>query len=490
MHYFSIKNPFILIIKLLLLIELLSFLAYFYPILQPFILISLFVITLLISLRSLEYGLLLSVAELIIGSKGHLFSYTLFSFPLSLRLVLFIALMIASLIYIYRQDWRLLYKKILNYPLWRPFLVLLGFIAFGLIVALIRGNSVIDIFQDINAWFYLAWILPLSLIYLPKITNEQKARLYLIAGAALTWLALKGLFLLFIFSHNLVIVPDLYLWLRRSGVAEITAMGGGWYRIFIQSQIYLAPAFIMGLWYYLSHNLNKQQKVKVYLFLVLMMTNLIMSMSRSFWLAFVLAMAVGVIFTWRNKWRFYFLNAMHVLVITLLSLFLIFIIIKFPYPNQSSSVSMSALSERLEVESGEAALASRWSLLPALWSEINNSFFFGQGFGANVSYVSQDPRVLAQNPDGLYTSYAFEWAYLDTWLKIGFFGLLAFLVWLLLILHGLIKSSRKENKIEITALAIALFFLMIVNIFTPYLNHPLGLSFLLLSSCFITKNSL
>lgn len=490
MHYFPIKNPFILIIKLLLLIELLSFLAYFYPILQPFLLLSLFIITLVASLHSLEYGLLISVAELIIGSKGHLFSYALFSFPISLRLVIFTALVLASLIYVFRQDWRLVYKKILDYPLWQPFLLLLGFIAFGLIVALIRGNNFNDIFQDINAWFYLAWIFPLSLIYLPKISSQQKERLYLVAGAAVTCLALKGLILLFMFSHNLVIVPDLYLWLRRSGVAEITAMGGGWYRIFIQSQIYLAPAFIMGLWYYLSRSLNKKQKIKLYLFLVLMMTNLIISMSRSFWLAFVLAIAIGIIFTWRNKWRFYFLNAFHLITITLLSLLLILIIIKFPYPSHGTAVSMSALSERLEIESGEAALASRWSLLPALWSEISNSFFFGQGFGANVSYISQDPRVLAQNPNGLYTSYAFEWAYLDTWLKIGFFGLLAFLAWLFFILGGLIKMSLKEKQIEITALAIALFFLMIVNIFTPYLNHPLGLSLVLLSSCFITKNSL
>ena len=169
---------------------------------------------------------------------------------------------------------------------------------------------------------------------------------------------------------------------------------------------------------------------------------------------------------------------------------LIVIIVKFPYPDPEAGLSAAALAARLDLNSNEAALASRWSLLPNLWQAIKQAPITGQGFGATVGYYSQDPRILAQHPDGWYTSYAFEWAYLDTWLKLGFLGLLAYLGWLFYLFFRLWQQGQAPDGEKYRALAISLLFLMIVNIFTPYLNHPLGLGFLLFSSCFIRKNPL
>jgi len=213
-------------------------------------------------------------------------------------------------------------------------------------------------------------------------------------------------------------------------------------------------------------------------------------MSRSFWLAFAFTAGVMAVISFRKKISLYLKALVYTGAALGLSLLLILVVVKFPYPNPQTGLSAAALSARLDFSSGEAAISSRWSLLPNLWQSINDSLFWGKGFGASVSYFSQDPRVLSLNPSGWYTTYAFEWAYLDTWLKLGLFGLIAYFAWLIVLIVDLLKKMREHGKMLPAAILAGLIFLMVVNIFTPYLNHPLGFGFLIFSSCFIKKNPL
>lgn len=482
------QHPNIFIFSSIILVELLSFLAYFLPGLQIYLVIVAFLVVFLLSLFSLKAGIIVAMIELVIGSKGHLFSALIYNIPISLRSVIWLALMLASLIFILRQGPKKVYQEYLRrFNFWPFLLTLLAFIIFAFVNAFVRGNTIINIFNDVNAWLYLTLIIPLVLAY-PTLVKE-KEYLLKIFFLAITWLSVKTLFLLFIFSHNLAFMPDLYLWVRRSGIGEITAMDASWYRIFIQSQVYLPIAFFLALWPELK-DAGWKINCRLILVLSLFLSVIIISMSRSFWLAFVLAAGVAAIFSFRKNWSLYLKTLMYTGLSLLLALFLIFIIVKFPYPQTSISVSSSALSERLDFSNGEAAISSRWSLLPELWQEISSRPVLGQGFGATVSYYSQDPRVLAQHPDGWYTTYAFEWAYLDTWLKLGLLGFISFLAYLFYLLIKLEQLARTKDSWFATAIAASLLFLMIVNVFTPYLNHPLGLVFLLFSSCFIQKNLL
>ena len=239
-------------------------------------------------------------------------------------------------------------------------------------------------------------------------------------------------------------MPDIYLWVRRSGIGEITAMGGGWQRIFLQSQIYLPIAFFLILWpeiKRLSKNTFKNKLITIGALSILLAV-IIISMSRSFWLAFVCAGVIGSILSWQLVWKSYLKVLAYSSVALLAAMLLIVIIVKFPYPDPEAGLSAAALAARLDLNSNEAALASRWSLLPNLWQAIKQAPITGQGFGATVGYYSQDPRILAQHPDGWYTSYAFEWAYLDTWLKLGFLGLLAYLGWLFYLFFRLWQQGQ------------------------------------------------
>jgi len=401
------------------------------------------------------------------------------------------ALLLASLVYFYRHGflntWR---KKIRVYEFWPWLGVLMVFIFFALLRGLLCSSSWSLVLADVNAWLYLALIIPLLLAY--EDGNKMQAiRVKKYFLLAVLWLSFKTLFLLFVFSHNFAIVPDVYLWIRRSGIGEITAMGGGWFRIFIQSQIYLPIAFFLVLFPAVKTKFASNiQLLRIISLLAVFLAIIVISMSRSFWLAFAVSGLIAAVFAWRLSWSLYIKALAYILLSAILSAFLIFIIIKFPLLNNNSEVHFTALANRLEVNTGEAAVASRWSLLPNLWNKIKKEPILGQGFGASVSYYSQDPRVLINNPDGWYTTYAFEWAYLDTWLKIGILGTITFVTWIIYLIISLWHYSLSKKSEIYFALAASLLFLMIVNIFTPYLNHPLGLSFLLFSSCFFRKNSL
>jgi len=136
----------------------------------------------------------------------------------------------------------------------------------------------------------------------------------------------------------------------------------------------------------------------------------------------------------------------------------------------------------------DAAVASRWSLLPVLMKTISREPLLGQGFGSTITYFSQDPRVLQNNPGGEYTTYAFEWGYLSMWLKIGFIGLLVYLLFLLKLIKDSLRLALKTNNYLFFALPAGVLFLVFTNIFTPYLNHPLGIGFIIISSCLIWLN--
>jgi O-antigen ligase len=119
---------------------------------------------------------------------------------------------------------------------------------------------------------------------------------------------------------------------------------------------------------------------------------------------------------------------------------------------------------------------------------IEQEPFFGQGFGSTVTYFSSDPRVLLTNAGGTYTTYAFEWGYLSLWLKIGLLGTLVYLLFLWQLVRDSLKIASQNKNYIFFALPAGIIFLAVTNAFTPYLNHPLGIGFLVLSSCLIWPN--
>ena len=154
---------------------------------------------------------------------------------------------------------------------------------------------------------------------------------------------------------------------------------------------------------------------------------------------------------------------------------LIFAVARFPFPKPSPADLTVAAQSRLEA--GEAG-QSRWNLLPPLWHAVAKHPILGSGFGTTVTYISNDPRVREVSPTGEYTTYAFEWGWLDVWVKLGAVGLILYLGLLAYIGRALAQCARTSTPC-LAGLAV-LIALAAVSVFTPYLNHPLGLGILTL----------
>ena len=495
---------------IILALEIWSYLAFSLPSFSLPIFIFIALGFLIIAIYKIEYALLGAFAELIIGSMGHLFFLELGDFRLSIRIAFWLIIILVFsfkflLQFIKQKQESPYFQRIKNFG----FLSIFALLGLAVILGLIKGLSseslLATVVSDFNSWLFFLLIFP----FLALVDFKNKdfvSDLKVILFASVIWLSLKTLFLLAVFSHNLSLAAEIYYWLRKTLVGEMTA--GIWPRIFIQSQIFSGAAFFVFFivaqvlikkksatlltqaknYKLCIKNFLSQDNLILIFFSALTFSTIILSFSRSFWLAFASVIGLSLVLIW------YFYNFKEVIkslswliVSFILSFILIYLITILPLSEFSATNLNKGLSERLSQDSSEPALASRWSLLPVLWSEIKEAPLLGKGFGAEITYISSDPRVLERNPSGEYKTSAFEWGYLDIWLKIGLLGLLIYLVLLLKVIVSAFKFGLAWDGLYL-GLGLALVFLAIVHFFTPYLNHPLGIGLLIVCACIIYEN--
>ncbi len=470
----------------LFLIELISIFGYLIPDIRQVGFIILAILFLVASLINLRFGLLMIIAELIIGSKGYLFYFELDGLIISIRIAFWLIIMSVWLVKIFipllkQKKWEKLSLPFIFYL----FFAILGW---GVVNGFINDNGLNNVFFDLNNWLYFALIFPFWEFF-----KEKKGDIWEVVVASLSWISFKTFVLLFIFSHSIPGTIDmLYRWVRTTGVGEITLIQGGFYRIFFQSHIYILLAFFVVL-FLTAEAIKNKEKIKEltlkYLpLLAVLLSIILLCFSRSFWAGLAVGLfSTGIYLFWKYDWRIFGKTFGLVCASAILSVALIAIIVKFPYPNPLGGFSTTGLiKDRAGQVSGEAAVSSRWNLLPELWTEIKTSPIFGQGFGATVTYTSNDPRILEQDATGTYTTYAFEWGWLDIWLKIGLIGTIIYIIFILKIMKlGLLAMQNKQ------ALSAGLFLgivvLAAVHFFTPYLNHPLGIGFLIFASSYFKE---
>ncbi|MBP7006195.1 glycosyltransferase family 2 protein, partial [Patescibacteria group bacterium] len=273
------------------------------------------------------------------------------------------------------------------------FFVMLG-------VGVLRGSILHQPFlvSDANAWGYFALLIP-ALILLAREETYVWSELRPAIRSGITVLVLSSLGLFVLFAGVLPIpsawLGTVYRWLRMAGLAEITGTVYHVSRIFLQSQIILIPAW---LWFFIrSTQDHRPFNWRTWVAWIGIGSTLLISLSRSFWMGWgVASMIVALIaaahvrktFSRLDLWRI-FGRPMMAGLCSFLVLYLI-----------AATALPSLLGGRF-VQSEPAAM-SRWSLLPVMQEGIKKHIFFGSGFGATLTYVSKDPRVV-QKTGGSYT---------------------------------------------------------------------------------------
>jgi hypothetical protein len=509
----SIKKLFnsyyFLIIGCIAILEISSFVGHFFFSSDHWVFLTVVLVSLFLTLRNIKYGVWIILLELFIGSQGYLLHIDIGSTKLSLRIALWlIVLSVWFKNYIFSlfdkqkkqasifSNFDFLTKANFNY-----FLLLFFFLVLAVILGLFNGNDWQNIFFDANGWLYFLLIFPFfETFFNPAIAGENPfLPIWRLLAAGTTWICFKTFLLFFFFTHafpdssplHWLITHNLYQWVRDTLIGEITIMPSGFARIFIQSQIYVVIAIFIGLFAINRYWLEIKKSRKAIIFIILaygvIFGAIIISLSRSFWLGIA---AVFIFYSFLTIKNLGFKNFISIILILLASLAvgvaLIFSTAKFPFPKPSIDFDITqALTDRAGAVSNDAAATSRYSLLPILWKKISINPIWGNGFGTTITYNASDPRITDQTAGGKgsYTTYAFEWGWLDIWLKLGLFGLLAYL----LLFGKIIKTAFTKDTWLAWGLSSGLLLLVIISFFSPYTNHPLGIGYLLLAAAAIYK---
>lgn len=482
MRLINFGKTFLLTLLFLLVIEGLSIAGWSWPLAGKIIFWLIVACTFLLSWMRLDLAFCVVLAELLVGSKGYLFSYDIGNFTVSLRLGLFLAIFSVWFIHYFLKRQVSFRQSKLFWWFTAFFLVYLG----AVINSLARNYPLKNVFLDANGYLYFGLIF----VFYEVFADQEKIRRGLeVFFAGLIIFALKTLTLLIIFSAQPDFISLVYRWARDTRVEEITFVAQNFYRIFSQSHFYsLVGAILIITLLALKSRAEWQKR---YRFLVIALTcstvSLLISYSRSFWLSFILtAIVMLVVFVKRYRFSFRRVFKFSLALIGLLTLEAVLIVLLVSLPTWLTTgqpgTSLASLIEERIGDSQEPALQSRWSLLKPLTKEIISSPVIGKGFASEVTYVSSDPRLVASS-GGIYRTYGFEWGYLDIMLKMGLIGLAVYglFLWQLGKL-GLMayKKCSSEQQIIVLGLLFGLLALIISHATTPYLNHPLGIGYLLL----------
>ncbi len=433
-----------------------------------------FVIALVVAYKRLEWGIVFAFLELFTNPHGKLIFTTLFGQTLPLRMVIFGAVMLA---------WFALFvqgKARIDLARAKPFLVLSVGAALGFMGLFINNPSFA--FQDGNAYIYLLYLAPILSIQWESVSKRLLLQC-LAAGA--TWVTALSFGILYLYTHftepQLV---NVYLFLRDVRIAEITPIISTVYRVFIQSQFFVIVFAIMAI-ALLFEKQEKQTVKQLVAILSLAIAVVVLSLSRSFWFGLVLAI-LSLTILWFVSVRPGFKEVLTFLRRSILSvvigLFALVAIVLFPFPQRSTDVDLSDVFKQRA--SSDVAISSRWQLFDPMWQAIEEAPILGNGFGKTVTFISDDPRVRAINAEGIWETYSMEWGWFEVWLKMGIFGLLGFVILGIYLAIGFIAQLKGEHRWLAISFLTSLVFLYATHMFSPYVNHPIGLGFLLFAFIF------
>lgn len=491
------KNIFKKTFLFIFLLELISLVGFLLPAVNKLFFFIIIIFALILAIKNLKFGLFVLFAELFIGSKGYLFFFEFAGIKISIRIALWLIIMsvwFGKVIYQTLKTKKNPLRVYLKSTVFKYSSFLFLFIGWGLISGFLSKNNFSDIFFDFNGWLFFAIIFPVLYVFKTKKDSRILANEFLaVFLASMFWLVIESYFLLYIFSHNMIgMISEIYRWIRITGVGEITLLQGGFYRVFFQSHIFLVIAFFLFL-FLLAHNISIKKKWqwkdwefwRLFSGLAILISVNILNFSRSNWVGLAAGMIVAFLyFLFKIGWKKTVMTGMLFTISLIIGASLLVVTVKFPYPDPTGGFSAAGLlRDRATRLSGEAALSSRWALFPKLWSKISNNPIIGDGFGATITYTSSDPRVLETSPSGEYTTYAFEWGWLDIWIKLGILGITMYIALILKIVaigFGKLTDKNEQRNFINAGLVVGLIAMTIVSFFSPYMNHPLGIGFIVL----------
>lgn len=460
----------------------LSTLGYFANLSLP-ILIILGIVTGVVTYKKAEYGLALAFIELLSNAHGYILFAAVGGFRLSARMTIFIAVFVGWGLSLLTKRVTL---KLQNQQL-LPFIPLTIAVLVGGVVGVLH-RPLTEVFQDGNAYMYFLYLVPILSVSWDSL--KQRALLQILA-ASTVFTTMISLYILYAFTHlSEGYLRVMYVFLRDIRFAEMTNMGMGMYRIFEQTQLF---AIVFGF-IILERVFRSQKKKDLYLSIALLscvFVAILVGMSRSFLFGFIAALLI------LTAWFFiglkpavknWFVGIGSIFISILIAIIVIYgaVIFPFPHTRAAGEYLTGVFGER--ASGTDVAVSSRWNLLYPMLDLIKANPVLGNGFGQTVTFITDDPRIRAIHPDGSYTTTAMEWGWLELWLKMGILAPFGFLTVFISIIFASTKLFKTEKAwIGVWVLEF-LTFLYFTHFFSPYLNHPIGISLIVIAVIFIPSS--
>ncbi|TAL50142.1 hypothetical protein EPN81_03700 [Patescibacteria group bacterium] len=425
-----------------------------------------------LAFKKLDYALYLVFIELFSNPHGALLLADVGGFAVSLRMAIFVGIMvgwgIGFLVHKYRPELKDGRAQI--------FLFVALAAALGFIIGVFSRDPIL-VFKDGNAYLYLFYLLPiLSVAW----NHKHRHDLLQILAAGAIWAATISFAILYIFTHFWVaLLTPVYELLRDLRIAEVTDVGNGVYRVFVQSQMFTA---IFG-WFVLALTLTGEKRRWLVSLGAIIVAIVLLALSRSFWVGLMPSLLFILVMLYKTAKP----NLMTVLRFTgwsvltaMLGVALLFAIALFPIPDPSleGGSLLGSLKDRT-TQTGDAGISSRWKLLSPMINEVFASPLVGHGFGKAVTFETDDPRIRAINPNGIWSTTSMEWGWFELWIKMGILGPLGFLYAAYELIKRLWGYRWTEQAWIGLALVTGIVFIYGTHFFSPYLNHPIGLGYLL-----------
>ena len=425
-----------------------------------------------LAFKKLDYALYLVFIELFSNPHGALLLADVGGFAVSMRMAIFGGIMVGwGIGFLARR-----YRPELKDGRAQIFLFVALAAALGFIIGVLSRDPV-SVFKDGNAYLYLFYLLPiLSVVW----NHKHRHDLLQILTAGAIWAAAISFTILYVFTHFWVaLLTPVYELLRDLRIAEVTDVGGGVYRVFVQSQMFTA---IFG-WFVLALTLTGEKRRWLMGLGAVIIAIVLLALSRSFWVGLMPALVFLMFMLFKTaKPR---LNTVlrftgWSVLTAALGVALLFAIALFPIPDPSLAGGslFDSLKDRT-TETSDVGISSRWKLLSPMINEILASPLTGHGFGKAVTFETDDPRIRAISPDGTWSTTSMEWGWFELWIKMGILGPLGFLYAAYELIKRLWAYRWTDQAWIGLALVTGIIFIYGTHFFSPYLNHPIGLGYLL-----------
>ena len=433
-----------------------------------------------VSFKRLELGIFAAFLELFSNSHGHQIFAVVEGFQLSLRMAIFGGVLLGWFIGVFAKKHRMQTTWI------KPFLPLMFAVVIGVVLGAMN-NALGNVFSDGNAYLYLLYLLPISSVVWD---TSKKRQLLQVLAAAATWVMFVTVILLYLFTHfHPETLRSTYVFLRDIRLAEITNIQSFLFRIFIQSQFFVIVFSALLLSVLLTKRTKKEWWV-ITAGLSGAIATILIGFSRSFWVGIIAALVVfaAALFTVKPRGKEVKKLVSSILLASVFAVLIFIMAALFPLPSGMVGGNLTDFFSSRSAGT-DAGISSRWNLLTPMIEDVKTSPLLGYGFGHEVTFITDDPRVRAINPNGEWTTFSLEWGWLELWLKMGILGPISFIYLFVFFVKGLLPELRTKRYWLALALMCSLAFMFVTHVFSPYLNHPIGLGFLLFLLPFLSKST-